>query len=164
MTITAILGGGNAEYLAFDNTLRLLTVNFSSAGSLSTFNSKVGTHFKEVEGPKGAAHPTYHTLVQDAYFTQLGVPRTYDTYRKHSHFQYGNADQLREQLMFLCQSRFGYPCILVNPAKPAFLELVNRVEVATPPVIHARAEAQDSSPSSFASPSTAHRFAAHLRD
>lgn len=129
--------------------LRLLTVYFSKNGKgLAGFKQKLNQFFKEVEGPSGAEHVRYHEQLRAISLAQDDPQWRFSIDSFHSHFLMGSEDKFTENLARLCQSKIGYPCIMVNPHKPEFLDLLSRI----------LSRGGDVPKRGFYSPSVHHRF------
>lgn len=127
MAIVAIKGIGKADYLAFDNELRIVTINFSKDGNLESFKAKVGEKFEETEGPSGAAHVKYHQLVDAAYASQLDL-KGFDSMKNHSHFKIGTTEKLPENLAYLCQIPGGRAYVCIPVQMKGIQDLLNKIE------------------------------------
>lgn len=149
MTIIAVRGILNADYLAFDNSLKLINVQFSNNSQFTRFRNFFARTFPEVEGPTGPAHATYHQTLRASYDSQLTMPPSYNTDvgSEHSHFSYISDANLAENLMYLCQvPKFGHICIRCLGRGAPFEELLSRIQGNQIPL------------RGFDSVSTGHRF------
>jgi hypothetical protein len=115
MAIVLRKGIVNAEYLAFDTDLRILTVNFVYEQGLTQFKENLADIFEETGEPEPMAkHVFYHNMLQQEYAEKLGADKNYDTAHpiRHSHFKY-KLEGLDDSLLRLCQFKIpkAFTCI-----------------------------------------------------